>query len=138
MKRKSADVSPTKWGVLSTGSIANDFSLALKNTPNAVLHAVASRTQSSAEQFATKHGFVHSYSSYESLVADDSVDIIYVATPHAFHEENILLCLDAGKHVLCEKPMCPSGAQAERCIQRAKEKGESRAKKQARAQPDTS
>ena len=124
MKRKSADASPTKWGVLSTGSIANDFSLALKATPDAVLHAVASRTSQSAEDFAAKHGFSHAYSSYEALVADAGVDIVYVATPHAFHMENILLCLDAGKHVLCEKPMCPSGAQAERCVQRAREKGE--------------
>ena len=91
----------TKWGVLSTGSIANDFSLSLKLTPNAVLHAVASRTKASAEAFAAKHGFSRAYGSYEELAADADVDIIYVATPHTFHCDNVLMCLEAGKHVVC-------------------------------------
>ena len=59
-----------RWGVISTGSIANDFSLQLKCTPGAVLHAVASRSQKAADEFATKHGFAHAYPNYEALVAD--------------------------------------------------------------------
>ena len=113
---------PTKWGVLSTGGIANDFSLALSKTDGAVLHACASRSQSSADAFAATHGFSKAYASYEALAADAEVDVVYVATPHAFHCENILMLLEAGKHVLCEKPMVVTAAQAERCIAKAREK----------------
>lgn len=111
-----------RWGMISTGAIANDFALALKNTPDAVLHAVASRTQASADTFASKHGFAKGYASYEELVADPQVEVVYVATPHAFHCDNVLMCLEAGKHVLCEKPMSVNAKQAEKCIQKAKEK----------------
>ena len=113
---------PTRWGVLSTGGIANDFSLALSKTDGAVLHACASRSQSSADAFAATHGFSKAYASYEALAADAEVDVVYVATPHAFHCENILMLLEAGKHVLCEKPMVVTAAQAERCIAKAREK----------------
>jgi dihydrodiol dehydrogenase / D-xylose 1-dehydrogenase (NADP) len=112
-----------KWGVISTGAIANDFSLALKNTPGAVLHAVASRSQAAADAFATKHGFAKGYATYAELVADPEVEVVYVATPHTFHCDNILMCLDAGKHVLSEKPMVVNAAQAEKCMAKAKEKG---------------
>jgi len=112
-----------KWGVLSTGSIVNDFVLALKKTEGAELQAVASRTQASADAFATKHGFAKAYEGYEALVADPAVEIVYVATPHTFHCDNILMCLEAGKHVLSEKPMVVNAEQAERCIAKAKEKG---------------
>jgi predicted dehydrogenase len=109
-----------KWGVLSTGAIANDFTMSLKKN-GSNLHAVASRSQASADEFKKKHGFTHAFSSYEALAASD-VDIIYVATPHAFHCDNILMCLEAGKHVLSEKPMACNAAQAERCIAKAREK----------------
>jgi predicted dehydrogenase len=112
-----------RWGVLSTGGIANDFTLALKKTPKAVLHACASRSQASADEFATKHGFAKAYASYEALLADPAVEIVYIATPHSFHCDNILMCLEAGKHVLSEKPMVVNSKQAEQCIAKAKEKG---------------
>jgi len=112
-----------KWGVISTGSICNDFTLALKRTPKAVLHAVASRTQALADEFAQKHGFAKAYASYEALAADPEVEIVYIATPHSFHCDNILLCLEAGKHVVSEKPMVVNARQAEQCIAKAKEKG---------------
>jgi len=108
--------------VLATGSIANDFTLALKNTQEAVLYAVASRSQESADAFGDKHGFQHKYPTYDALLADAEVEIVYVATPHTWHCELILQCLEAGKHVLCEKPMCCSGSQAQRCIDKAAEK----------------
>ena len=97
-----------RWGVLSTGSIANDFTNELKFTPNAILHACASRSQTTADAFATKHGFAKAYGSYEALLGDDQVEVVYVATPHNLHCENILMCLQAGKHVLCEKPFAAS------------------------------
>lgn len=111
-----------KWGMISTGAIANDFALALKNTPNAELYAVASRSQASADAFAAKHGFTKAFATYEALVADPEVTVVYVATPHTFHCDNILMCLEAGKHVLCEKPMVVNAKQAEQCIAMAKEK----------------
>ena len=105
-----------KWGVLATGSISNDFALALKKTPKAVLHACASRSQASADEFAQKHGFAKAYGSYEALAADPEVEIVYIATPHAFHCDNILMCLEAGKHVLSEKPMVVNARQAQLCM----------------------
>ena len=112
-----------KWGVIGTGAICNDFTLALKKSPKAVLHAVASRTQASADAFKQEHGFAKAYPSYEAMVADPEVEIVYIATPHSFHCESILMCLDAGKHVLSEKPMVVNARQAEQCIAKAKEKG---------------
>jgi len=115
-------VATMRWVVLSTGGIANDFTLALKRTPNAVLQACASRSQATADEYAAKHGFVAAYASYEALAADPSVEVIYIATPHNMHCELVLMCLDAGKHVLSEKPMVVNSAQAERCIAKAREK----------------
>ena len=112
-----------RWGVISTGAIANDFTLALKATKGAVIHAVASRSQAAADEFATKHGFAHAYPTYAALIADADVEVVYVATPHNSHCEIILLCLNAGKHVVSEKPMAVNAQQAELCIQKAQEKG---------------
>ena len=110
-----------RWGVLSTGSIANDFAKELSQTPTAVLHACASRSQKTADEFAAKHGFACAYGSYEALLADPKVEVVYVATPHNLHCENIHMCLEAGKHVLCEKPMVVNSRQAERCAHLADE-----------------
>ena len=112
----------TRWGVLSTGAIANDFTLALAKTPGATRHAVASRSQASADAFAAKHGFAKAYASYEALVADKDVEVVYVATPHSFHCDNVMLCLQAGKHVVCEKPMSVNATQAAKCIELARSK----------------
>ena len=115
---KRARTTPTtscKWGFISTGGIANDFALALKATPHAERYAVASRTQAAADEFKATHGFSKAYDSYEKLVADPEIDVIYIATPHAFHRDNILMCLDAGKNVVCEKPMVVNAKQAEEC-----------------------
>jgi len=107
---------------MGTGAIANDFAQALKTTPGAVLHAAASRSQASADAFAKKHGIARAFGSYEELAADGEVDIVYVATPHAFHRDNVLLCLRAGRHVLCEKPLAVSAAQVAECVAAAKER----------------
>lgn len=112
-----------RWGLLSTGGISNDFALALKKTPRAELLAVASRSQEAADAFAKKHGFAKAYASYEALAVDPDVDIVYVATPNSCHCDNVLMCLGAGKHVLCEKPMVLNARHAEACIAKAKEKG---------------
>jgi predicted dehydrogenase len=111
-----------RWGILGTGKIAHTFSTALKSLPQAEIVAVGSRTQASAEKFADVFGIRQRYSSYEALVNDADVDIIYVSTPHTLHHENSLLALNAGKHVLCEKPLGLNSRQVEEMIATAKEK----------------
>ncbi len=123
-----------KWGILATGWIAETFAKDLLTDPatrsvSDVEHrivAVASSTSASrASEFLTKIGAsqesAKTYGSYEELVADDEVDIIYVATPHSFHYANTLLALRAGKHVCCEKPFTINAAQTEHLIAVARE-----------------
>ena len=112
-----------RWGILGTGGIAHEFAKGLSDTPDAEILAVGSRTGDAAEDFATALGIARFYGSYAELASDPDVDVVYVATPHPFHEENAALCLKAGKHVLCEKPMTLNAAQAERLIALAREKG---------------
>ena len=114
----------TRWGILATGKIAQTFARDLALTPDAELVAVGSRRLESAEAFAAEHGGgrqVSAYGSYEELVADPTVDVIYVATPHAFHLDNARLCFEAGKHVLCEKPLTLDLADAEEMVRLAGE-----------------
>lgn len=111
-----------RWGILGTGNIANSFAEALTSLPAAEIKAVGSRTQDSAQQFAKKFGIPNIHASYESLVNDPDVDVIYVSTPHTYHKNNTLLALGAGKHVLCEKPLALNSLQVETMISTAQEK----------------
>lgn len=90
------------WGIIGLGSIANDFASAFKSD-KAVLTAVGSRTLEKAEEFARQHNVPNAYGSYEELLADKEIDIVYLATPNSYHAENMKQILRAGKHVLCEK-----------------------------------
>ena len=94
-----------KWGILGTGRIASAFATALQVVGNSELHAVGSRTVTKAGQFAKEYNIPVAYGSYEELVRDADIDVLYIATPHNLHLENTLLALDHRKHVLCEKPM---------------------------------
>lgn len=76
------------------------------------LAAVGSRRAESAKAFAAQYNIPHWYASYEELAADPAVDAIYIATPNALHYENCKLCLEHGKHVLCEKPFTINAEQA--------------------------
>jgi len=111
-----------RWGILSTGKIAHKFVQDLKLVPEAQVVAVGSRNQASADEFADLYNIPHRHSSYEALVADPDVDVIYIATPHAMHYENSLLCLNAGKHVLCEKAFTLNAKQAREVIALARQK----------------
>lgn len=91
------------WAILGCGSIAQKFASDLKSLPQASLYAVASRDKTKAEKFAKKFGFLKAYSSYTEMAQDSNVHIVYIATPHAFHKEHALLCLNNKKAVLCEK-----------------------------------
>ncbi|MFE4713145.1 Gfo/Idh/MocA family protein [Paenibacillus sp. NPDC056722] len=110
-----------KWGIISTGSIASQFVSDLMHASNGVAHAVGSRSQGSADEFAQKHGIPHAYATYEELVNDPAVDAVYIGTPHPFHKDNALLALRAGKAVLCEKPFTVNSAELEELISYARE-----------------
>jgi dihydrodiol dehydrogenase / D-xylose 1-dehydrogenase (NADP) len=112
-----------RWGILSTGWIANKFAQGLSVLPDAEIVAVGSRAQATADAFGDKFGVPHRHASYEALAADPDVDVIYIGTPHPFHKENSLLCLQAGKPVLCEKPFTINASEAEEVIALAREKG---------------
>jgi predicted dehydrogenase len=95
-----------KWGIIGPGKIADKFAAAISNIPNAGLYAVASRDATRASQFAEKYHAPKFYGNYQSLANDNEIDAVYIATPHTFHHAHALLCLENGKPVLCEKPMC--------------------------------
>lgn len=103
-----------KWGILGPGHIARSFARGLHEAEGARLAAVGSRELGRARAFATEFGISNVYGSYEELAADPEVDAIYVATPHSLHEAHATLCLQAGKHVLCEKPLAVNASQARR------------------------
>ncbi|MAU10510.1 MAG: dehydrogenase [Anaerolineaceae bacterium] len=114
---------PIRWGILSTGNIANQFAKGLQVLDDAELVAVGSRSQSSADEFAKKYDIPHSHGSYEALANDPDVDVIYIGSPHSHHHEHMMLCLNGGKHILCEKAFTLTAAEAEECINLAQEKG---------------
>jgi predicted dehydrogenase len=111
-----------RWGILATGWIADLFTRDLLLTGHAVT-AVGSRSQAGAERFAAQFGIGHAHGSYEALVADPEVDIVYVATPHPMHAANATLALNAGKHVLVEKAFTLNAAEARQVVDLAASKG---------------
>lgn len=112
----------TAWGILATGWIAEQFVADLTLAGHTVA-AVGSRSQESADAFASRFGIPNAHPSYEALVADPAVDIVYVATPHPYHLANASLALDAGKHVLIEKPVTLNAAQAQELVDLAESRG---------------
>lgn len=111
-----------KWGILSTGWIAHKFATALQVVPNSELYAVGSRSLKTAELFASEFNIPKAYGSYEELVNDPEIDIVYIGTPHNLHLENALLAMEHNKHVLCEKPMGVNLKETTRMLDKAKEK----------------
>ena len=101
-RASNADI--IRWGILGTGHIARQFAGDLRYAAGAELAAVGSRSQASADAFGKTFGAARCHASYEALAADEDVDVVYVATPHPFHSANTLMCLEAGKPALCEKP----------------------------------
>lgn len=113
---------PIRWGILGTGGIAHKFATGLSIIPDAQLVAVGSRTQAAADAFAGTYNIPTRHPTYEALAHDPQVDAIYIATPHPFHKPNTILCLEAGKAVLCEKPFTINAAEAEVVIALARQK----------------
>ena len=111
-----------RWGVIATGGIAAAVTRDLALLADAELYAVSSRTQAAADAFAADYGFAKAYgddagpAGYDRLLADDAVDVVYVATPHAHHHKIALAALAAGKHVLCEKALTINAREAAELI----------------------
>lgn len=114
---------PIRWGILGTGSIADKFTTGLTFLPDAEIAAVGSRTREGADRFAERFGIARRHASYAALANDPDVDVIYVSTPHPFHRENTILCLEAGKAVLCEKPFALNAGEGEAMIATARARG---------------
>jgi predicted dehydrogenase len=110
-----------KWGIIGCGKIAEKFASDLAFVENAELAAVASRSQENANEFAKKHNVKTAYNSYADLAKDANVDAVYIATPHSFHKEHSILCLQHKKAVLCEKPFAMNFQEVEEMITVAKE-----------------
>lgn len=119
----STPTSPVRWGVVATGGIARTVTADLARHPEVHLGAVASRSVGRAEAFAAEFGFEHAYGDYAALIADESIDVVYVATPHPDHVGTARACLEAGKAVLVEKPLTTSVADTVALIDLARERG---------------
>lgn len=112
-----------KWGILGAGWISGKFVRDLAHAEGAEVAAVAARSLAKAEAFAEEHFIPRAYGSYEELARDPEVDIVYIGTIHPAHKENMLLCLRAGKSVLCEKPFTMTAEEAEEAARAAEENG---------------
>jgi predicted dehydrogenase len=117
-----------RWGIIATGGIANSVAKDLAMLADAELHAVSSRTQGAADAFAAQFGIPHAFgdvdgrTGFQRLLAQDSVDVVYVATPHANHFQITLAALNAGKHVLVEKALTINAKEAAELIAFARSK----------------
>jgi len=112
-----------RWGILGTGNIAHKFARGLAVLPDAELVAIGSRRQETADAFGEEFAVRHRHASYAALVEDADVDVVYVSTPHSYHRDNTLLCLQGGKHVLCEKPFAINANQAKEMVATARDRG---------------
>ena len=109
--------------ILGLGNIANRVSKGVICSPKACLYAVASRNVENAKKFAEKYAASVYYGSYEEMLKDPKVDLVYICTPNTFHYDQIKLCLSYGKHVICEKPMVKNEEQVRELFAMAREQG---------------
>ncbi|XP_042892102.1 trans-1,2-dihydrobenzene-1,2-diol dehydrogenase-like [Penaeus japonicus] len=113
----------TRWGIASTGKISSDFVTAMKGLKDDHrVVAVGARSLADAQAFAKKHGAKKAYGSYEALSKDPDVEVVYIGTIHPFHLPVAKLMINAGKHVLCEKPLCLNVKQTKELVALAREK----------------
>ena len=112
-----------RWGILATGKIARKFASDLRLLDGSLITAVGSRKKESAEIFGAEFGISQCHDSYEALAADPDVDVVYIATPHAIHGANALLCLRNGKAVLCEKAFTLNAKEGCEVVTEARARG---------------
>lgn len=112
-----------KIGILGAGHIAASIAYALAALEETECYAVASRSLAKAEAYAQMYGFQKAYGSYEQMLSDPQVELVYVATPHSHHFEHMMLCMEYGKPVLCEKAFTMNGEQARQVMAYSREHG---------------
>jgi predicted dehydrogenase len=113
---------PVRWGIVGTGGIASAFVADLALLPECEVTAVGSRSQGTADAFGDRFDVAHRHASYQALVEDDDVDVVYVSTPHPGHYPAAAMALDAGKAVVCEKPFTLNAAEAAQLVSQARRK----------------
>ena len=118
----SASARTIRWGILGTGRAARDFAQGLRFVQGTELAAIGSRSAEKADQFARVSGARRAWKSYDELVTDSDVDVVYVATPHTLHKSHCLLALGAGKAVLCEKPFMADAEETREVIAYARQR----------------
>lgn len=128
MFRREINVSLTmkqkiNWGIIGPGKIARKFAYDLQFSSGGSLYAIASRSRARLDQFHREFPAYKQYDQYELMLADPDVDAVYIATPHSHHYPWILQCLEYGKHVLCEKPLCINAAQVREVMKKQQETG---------------
>jgi dihydrodiol dehydrogenase / D-xylose 1-dehydrogenase (NADP) len=114
---------PLRWGILGAGNISRQWALALSACKGAALSAVVARSEDRAKAFASQHGVETAYGSYAEMLASPDVDIVYIGTISRLHKEHSLMAIEAGKHVLCEKPLAENVADAQEMYAAAEKKG---------------
>lgn len=120
----SSETRKVRWGVLGTAGIADGCTIpGMLEAENCELYAIAGRSIEKANAFKEKFGFEKAYGSYEELLADESIKAVYIPLPNQLHYEWVVKAINAGKNVLCEKPITPTEAQAKELYDLAKEKG---------------
>ncbi|MBI5724780.1 MAG: Gfo/Idh/MocA family oxidoreductase [Planctomycetes bacterium] len=112
-----------RWGIMGTGNIAAKFAQGLPASRTGVLQGVASRRDETAKAFAGRFGDIRAWGSYDRLLADPDVDVVYITTPHPWHAEWAIKAARAGKHILCEKPMAMNAGQVRQMIDAARRAG---------------
>ncbi|MGE4583229.1 MAG: Gfo/Idh/MocA family protein [Sphaerochaeta sp.] len=112
-----------KLAILGAGNIARKMAATVNEMEHVEAYAVASRDLQKAQEFAQKWNIRKAYGSYEQMLNDPEIDLVYVCTPHSFHYEHMMLCLEHGKHVLCEKSFTMNADQARKVLAFGKEKG---------------
>ena len=108
-----------RWGILSTGRITHQFAQDFAWVANGEIAAVASRSQESADRFAAQYGIGAAYDDYRRMLDDPSIDAVYIATPHTMHFQNAVDAIEAGKHVLCEKPCTVNPEESRLLVEKA-------------------
>ncbi len=105
-----------KFAILGAGNIAEKMASTVIHMPQIIPYGVGSRDIARSKDFAQKYGFKKAFGSYEEMLQDSEIDLVYVATPHSHHYRHSMMCLQHGKHVLCEKSFTTNAAQAEKLI----------------------
>jgi D-xylose 1-dehydrogenase (NADP+, D-xylono-1,5-lactone-forming) len=114
---------PVKWGIISTANINRLFLAGARQAADVEILGVASRDGAAAERYAREHGIERGYGGYDSLLADPEIEAVYISLPNALHVEWSVRALEAGKHVLCEKPLSRRVSEAERAFDVAQREG---------------